>query len=79
MRAGLDGTLQSDFATYLISYAGSLVGQQVEKSIWQGAAATGGEGDPGGGEKRRRKVCAGDGERRKGRRGGACQRRLCTW
>jgi len=45
MRAGLDGTLQSDFATYLISYAGSLVGQQVEKSIWQGAAATGGEFD----------------------------------
>ena len=45
MRAGLDGTLQSDFATYLISYAGSLVGQQVEKSIWQGAAGTGGEFD----------------------------------
>lgn len=45
MRAGLDGTLQSDFATYLISYAGSLVGQQVEKSIWQGAASNGGEFD----------------------------------
>jgi len=45
MRAGLDGTLQSDFATYLISYAGSLVGQQVEKSIWSGSAATGGEFD----------------------------------
>ena len=45
MRAGLDGTLQSDFATYLISYAGSLVGQQVEKSIWAGSAATGGEFD----------------------------------
>lgn len=45
MRAGLDGTLQSDFATYLISYAGSLVGQQVEKSIWQGAAGTSGEFD----------------------------------
>jgi len=45
MRAGLDGSLQSDFATYLISYAGSLVGQQVEKSIWQGAATTGGEFD----------------------------------
>ena len=45
MRAGLDGSLQSDFATYLISYAGSLVGQQVEKSIWQGAAGTGGEFD----------------------------------
>lgn len=45
MRAGLDGTLQSDFATYLISYAGSLVGQQVEKSIWQGAAGTNGEFD----------------------------------
>jgi len=45
MRAGLDGSLQTDFATYLISYAGSLVGQQVEKSIWQGAAATGGEFD----------------------------------
>eukprot|EP01052_Picozoa_sp_SAG31_P064860 SAG31_NODE_23705_length_498_cov_0.907268_1_plen_154_part_10 len=45
MRAGLDGTLQSDFATYLISYAGSLVGQQVEKSIWQGAATNGGEFD----------------------------------
>ena len=45
MRAGLDGTLQSDFATYLISYAGSLVGQQVEKSIWAGAAGTSGEFD----------------------------------
>ena len=45
MRAGLDGSLQSDFATYLISYAGSLVGQQVEKSIWQGAAGTSGEFD----------------------------------
>jgi len=45
MRAGLDGSLQSDFATYLISYAGSLVGQQVEKSIWQGAATNGGEFD----------------------------------
>jgi len=45
MRAGLDGTLQSDFATYLISYAGSLVGQQVEKSIWAGAKETGGEFD----------------------------------
>ena len=45
MRAGLDGTLQSDFATYLISYAGSLVGQQVEKSIWSGAAGTSGEFD----------------------------------
>tara|TARA_R110002096_G_C14588748_1_gene721846 strand:- start:880 stop:1779 length:900 start_codon:yes stop_codon:yes gene_type:complete len=45
MRAGLDGSLQSDFATYLISYAGSLVGQQVEKSIWAGAAGTSGEFD----------------------------------
>ena len=45
MRAGLDGTLQSDFATYLISYAGSLVGQQVEKPIWSGAAGTSGEFD----------------------------------
>ena len=45
MRAGLDGSLQSDFATYLISYAGSLVGQQVEKSIWQGATGTSGEFD----------------------------------
>ena len=45
MRAGLDGTLQTDFATYLISYAGSLVGQQVETSIWSGAAGTSGEFD----------------------------------
>ncbi len=45
MRAGLDGSLQSDFATYLISYAGSLVGQQVEKSIWQGATSNSGEFD----------------------------------
>ena len=45
MRAGLDGSLQSDFATYLISYAGSLVGQQVEKSIWQGATGNSGEFD----------------------------------
>lgn len=43
MRAGLDGTLQTDFASYLISYAGSLVGQQVEQSIWNGAAATTGQ------------------------------------
>tara|TARA_R100001244_G_scaffold11860_2_gene14040 strand:+ start:15630 stop:16523 length:894 start_codon:yes stop_codon:yes gene_type:complete len=45
MRAGLDGTLQTDFANYLISYTGALVGQQVEKSIWAGAAGTGGEFD----------------------------------
>ena len=45
MRAGLDGTLQTDFATYLISYAGSLVGQQVETSIWSGAAGTSGQFD----------------------------------
>lgn len=45
MRAGLDGTLQTDFATYLISYAGSLVGQQVETSIWSGAKATSGQFD----------------------------------
>ena len=43
MRAGLDGSLQTDFASYLISYAGSLVGQQVEQSIWNGAAATTGQ------------------------------------
>tara|TARA_R110000823_G_scaffold287073_3_gene405379 strand:+ start:1141 stop:2043 length:903 start_codon:yes stop_codon:yes gene_type:complete len=45
MRAGLDGSLQTDFATYLISYAGSLVGQQVETSIWSGAAGNSGEFD----------------------------------
>ncbi len=45
MRAGLDGTLQTDFATYLISYAGSLVGQQVESSIWSGAAGNSGQFD----------------------------------
>ena len=45
MRAGLDGTLQTDFATYLISYAGSLVGQQVETSIWSGAVGTSGQFD----------------------------------
>ena len=45
MRAGLDGTLQTDFATYLISYAGSLVGQQVETSIWSGAAGISGQFD----------------------------------
>lgn len=43
MRAGLDGSLQTDFASYLISYAGSLVGQQVEQSIWAGAGATTGQ------------------------------------
>ena len=43
MRAGLDGTIQSDFAEYLISYTGALVGQQVESSIWSGAAASGGQ------------------------------------
>ena len=45
MRAGLDGTLQTDFATYLISYAGSLVGQQVETSIWSGASGNNGQFD----------------------------------
>jgi len=45
MRAGLDGTLQTDFATYLISYAGSLVGQQVETSIWSGASGSSGQFD----------------------------------
>jgi len=43
MRAGLDGSLQTDFASYLISYAGSLVGQQVETSIWAGAGASSGQ------------------------------------
>ena len=45
MRAGLDGTLQSDFATYLISGRSSDLGQQVEKSIWAGAAGNSGEFD----------------------------------
>ena len=45
MRAGLDGTLQTDFANYLISYTGALVGQQVEKSIWDGNASNNGQFD----------------------------------
>ena len=45
MRAGLDGTLPANFQEYIIGHAGALVGQEVEKSIWQGAAATTGEFD----------------------------------
>jgi len=43
MRVGIDGTLPSNFQEYIISQAGAVVGQQMEKSIWQGAAATTGE------------------------------------
>ena len=45
MRAGLDGTLPANFQEYIIGHAGALVGQQVEKSIWQGATATTGQFD----------------------------------
>ena len=45
MRAGLDGTLPANFQEYIIGHAGALVGQQVEKSIWQGATGTTGQFD----------------------------------
>ena len=43
MRVGADGTLPANFQEYIIGHAGALVGQQVEKSIWQGATATTGQ------------------------------------
>jgi len=45
MRVGADGTLPANFQEYIIGHAGALVGQQVEKSIWQGATATTGQFD----------------------------------
>jgi|14_taG_2_1085336.scaffolds.fasta_scaffold04742_1 hypothetical protein len=45
MKVGVDGTVPSSFAEYIISHAGALVGQETEKSIWQGAASTAGEFD----------------------------------
>ncbi len=43
MNVGVDATLPSSFEEYVISHAGALVGQEVEKSIWTGVAATTGE------------------------------------
>jgi len=45
MNVGVDGTLPGNFQEYVISHAGALVGQEVEKSIWAGATATGGQFD----------------------------------
>lgn len=45
MNVGVDGTLPGNFQEYVISHAGALVGQEVEKSIWAGANATGGQFD----------------------------------
>jgi len=45
MNVGVDGTLPGNFQEYVISHAGALVGQEVEKSIWAGAAGTTGEFD----------------------------------
>lgn len=45
MRRGVDSTLPANFTEYIISQAGAIVGQQVEKAIWAGAAATAGEFD----------------------------------
>lgn len=43
MRAGVDGTIPGNFAEYLISHAGAVVGADVETSIWQGDTATNGQ------------------------------------
>ena len=45
MNVGVDGTLPGNFQEYVISHAGALVGQEVEKSIWAGASGTSGEFD----------------------------------
>jgi hypothetical protein len=45
MRVGVDGTLPGNFQEYVISHAGALVGQEVEKSIWAGDTSNGGEFD----------------------------------
>ena len=45
MRVGVDGTLPANFQEYVISHAGALVGQEVEKSIWAGSTATSGQFD----------------------------------
>ena len=45
MRVGVDGTLPANFQEYVISHAGALVGQEVEKSIWAGATSTSGQFD----------------------------------
>ena len=45
MRAGVDGTLPANFQEYIVSHVGSLVGQEVEKSIWAGSTATSGQFD----------------------------------
>ena len=45
MKVGVDGTLPANFQEYVISHAGALVGQEVEKSIWAGSTATSGQFD----------------------------------
>lgn len=45
MNVGVDGTLPANFQEYVISHAGALVGQEVEKSIWAGSTATSGQFD----------------------------------
>ena len=45
MGVGVDATLPANFQEYIISHAGALVGQEVEKSIWAGATATSGQFD----------------------------------
>ena len=45
MNVGVDGTLPGSFSEYVISHAGALVGQEVEKSIWAGASGTTGQFD----------------------------------
>jgi len=43
MNVGVNATLPANFEEYIISNIGAVVGQQVEKSIWQGATSTNGE------------------------------------
>lgn len=45
MGVGVDATLPANFQEYIISHAGALVGQEVEKSIWAGSTATSGQFD----------------------------------
>jgi len=45
MRVGADGTLPANFQEYIVGHAGALVGQENEKSIWQGDEDNTGEFD----------------------------------
>tara|TARA_R110002020_G_scaffold115102_2_gene264730 strand:- start:3034 stop:3930 length:897 start_codon:yes stop_codon:yes gene_type:complete len=45
MGVGVDATLPANFEEYIISHIGAIVGQQVEKSIWDGNTSNNGQFD----------------------------------